>query len=383
MATVTKEFASSAGAVTAVEAIELDQSGFRMYLTSLTGNQMVLGTTVDRYDSSLRAGHPDQGFQRPAERSRITRIGNAYIKGSSDGLWPNPVILGSRQPLNYEPLSRRLVLPDGQHKLRIIDGQHRIEGLRYAICEKDAKEVAYMQFPAVIVEIPDKMVEMEQFKVINGTAKPVRTDLVNMILTAIAEENGSDSIPEKDHWKVVATKTVDLLNRGTGSPWYDNLLMPDEVGLKVSGKSKVARATSAITSIRPIYEWVREYGGFAGLSFDEQAERLTEILAAYWRAIKATMPEAFENPDDYVIQKTPGLFALHYMLKDRLLKDIRWGRREWDEETFQEFIQSCSYMTDAAFWHKSNGSASAYGSMKGFRELADQLIGAYDDQLKG
>lgn len=357
----------------AVDAIEFVQAGHQMYVTSLTAEQLISCTTVDPYDSSLEAGNPAQGYQRPPERSRITRIGSFLIKNHSEGngLYPTAVLLGARKPLRFDPVTRRLQLPNDQG-LRIIDGQHRTEGLRYAIYEKGAQELAFLPIPVVIVEIDDKMIEMEQFKIINGTAKQVRVDLVNAILTAIASTYGADAIPEKEQWKVVVTKAVDTLNRRADSPWMDRLLMPDEIGAKTA-PHKITRATSAITSIRLVYEWLREFGFLAGKDLDGQAEYLSDILIAYWRAIRNVVPDAFEDPGEYVIQKTPGLFSLHYLLREVLLVDIYRGRRSWDEPTFEEFLAGSSEITDASYWHRGAGGAASYGSMKGFRELADLL----------
>lgn len=373
MVTQTETVNLGSNSASAVDAIELVQAGHRMYVTCLTAEQLISNTTVDPYDSSLKAGDSAQGYQRPPERSRITRIGSFLIKNHSEGngLYPTAVLLGARKPLRFDPVTRRLQLP-GAQSLRIIDGQHRTEGLRYAIYEKGAQELAFLPIPVVIVEIDEKVVEMEQFKIINGTAKQVRTDLVNAILTAIAEEHGADAIPEKEQWKVVVTKAVDALDKRTDSPWMDRLLMPDEIGVKTA-PNKIARATSAITSIRVVHDWLREFGFLAGKNLDEQAEYLTDILVAYWRAIRNVVPDAFEDPGEYVIQKTPGLFSLHYLLREVLLVDIYRGRRNWDEPTFEEFLAGSPEITDAGFWHKSAGRASSYGSMKGFRELADEL----------
>ena len=67
-------------------------------------------------------------------------------------------------------MSRRLALPS-EPALRVLDGQHRIEGLRYAICEKHESELAAMPIPVVIVEIQDRTEEMNQFRIINGIGK--------------------------------------------------------------------------------------------------------------------------------------------------------------------------------------------------------------------
>ena len=356
---------------TVVDAIQISQSGHRVFVTALTAEQLTATTIVDPYDSSLRPGDPKQGYQRPPERSRITRIGTYLIKEQGDGLYPNAVLLGSRKPLLFDAMSRRLELPN-EPVLRVIDGQHRIAGLRYAICEKQESHLAFMEVPVVIVEIQDRTEEMNQFRIINGTAKSVRTDLVNAILTAIAEEQGADAIPEKDLWKVVVTKTVDALNRRDDSPWQGILLMPDEVSV-ATNSDKITRATSAITSIRVIYNWLDQVGFLSGKNMNEQTEYLADILVAYWRAIRNVVPEAFSEPAEYVIQKTPGLFSLHYLLRDSLLGPIYWGRRPWDEPTFQEFIEESPEISDPDFWHKGANRAAAYGSMKGFRELSELL----------
>ena len=369
-ATVT---ASDAPRSTAVDAIEISQSGHRVFVTALTADQLAAATTIDYYDSSLVPGDPHQGYQRQPERSRITRIGTYLIQEQGSGLYPTAVLLGARAPLRFDPVSRRLEIPQ-EARLQVIDGQHRIEGLRYAIHEKGFVQLAALSIPVVIVEIEDRTEEMNQFRIINGTAKSVRTDLVNSILTAMAEERGEASIPEKDWWKVVVTKTVDALNRREDSPWHEVLLMPDEIG-KSTTAGKITRATSAITSIRFVHDKIHQLDDLLRReSLDKQAEYLTDVLVAYWRAVRNVVPDAFSEPEQFVIQKTPGLFSLHYLLRDLLLGDIYRGRRPWDEPTFQEFLEGSPEITDANFWHKGSNRAAGYGSMKGFRELADLLI---------
>ena len=72
MVTTTQNISPNVTGATAVDAIEFVQSGYRMYLTCLTAEQLISTTIVDPYDSRLEAGDPDQGYQRPPERSRIT-----------------------------------------------------------------------------------------------------------------------------------------------------------------------------------------------------------------------------------------------------------------------------------------------------------------------
>jgi DGQHR domain-containing protein len=272
----------------------------------------------------------------------------------------------------FDEMTKRLQL---NGDLRIIDGQHRTEGLRYAIEEKGHIPSANMQVPVVIMEVADRAEELNQFRIINGTAKSVRTDLVNSIITALAEHEGEDTVLAKDRWKVIITKVVSIMDRTPGSPWEDILLMPDMVGKDFP--DKIARSTSVMTSIRPIYNWLEALGILndrAGTGFDQQAEYMADIIIEYWRALKAVVPEAFAAPDDYVIQKTPGLFALHLVLGKQLLGRMYQGRRDFDQKTFEEFLGVSPEITDSDFWDKTKGRASSYGSMKGFTELSNFLM---------
>lgn len=366
--------ATTAMAVTSCPAVSETQNGIRIYTGIMKAKDLIAVTTVDRYDSSLQMDDPKQGYQRLPERSRITKIGSHLIKaiahgeGLSGGLFPTAVVLAARSPLKFQ--NGKVTI---EQLLQVIDGQHRIEGLRYAIQDKEAIELEDFPITFVIIEVADRIVEMNQFTIINGTAKSVRTDLVNAILTATAANRGDDSVAEKDRWKVVVTKVVEKLDKEPTSPWHDLILMPDEAGSPKGGTKKVVRATSFMTSLRPVHAWLHEFG-FLDKSPDLSAEAdvLYEVVAAYWQAVQRVVPLAFATPEDHVIQKTPGLFSLHKLLA-HLLPVMFKGHQPWTKEGFLKFIQDSDEMRDANFWQKDAGRASAYGSMKGFEDLYELL----------
>lgn len=41
---------------------------------------------------------------------------------------------------------------------------------------------------------------------------------------------------------------------------------------------------------------------------------MASAVVDYWGVLKAVVPKAFSNPDDYVIQKILGPFAVHLVL---------------------------------------------------------------------
>lgn len=362
--------------VASFEAIASEQDGVRLFIGVAKARDLVKVTTVDRYDPRLDPTDERQGYQRPPERSRITRIGKYLIQRDGGGLFPTAVLLAARKPLEFDRKEGKVSV-NSHDPLQIVDGQHRLAGLQYAIEEKGAGELTNYSIPVVIMEVPDRLTEMTQFRVVNGTAKQVRTDLVNMILTATYAGMKRTEIPSKDLWRIVVSNAVDRLAKDPESPWRDLVALPGEP--TVRGERKPVRATSFITSLRPVYVWLKDTSGILDKfcrSTDDEIDYLYQVVADYWRALAMVVPTAFEDPSDYVIQKTPGVFSLHKLLR-HLLGDLYRGRRKFDVETFMEFLSESPEIAEADFWHKDAGRASVYGSMKGFNELYEQLADAY------
>ncbi len=350
------------------------QNGIRVFTGIMDAKDLISITTVDHFNSSMPIESPKQGYQRQEERSRITKIGSHLIKaivhgeGQSGGLFPTAVVLAARTPLKYQNGKILIAEP-----LQVIDGQHRIAGLRYAIEEKGTVELEDFPITFVIIEVADRIVEMNQFTIINGTAKSVRTDLVNAILTATAAKRGDSAVQEKDRWKVVVTRVVERLDKDPSSPWHGLILMPDEAGSPKGTGGKIVRATSFMTSLGPVHGWLKEFGFLDRCSdLNSEGGVVYDVVAAYWQAVKQVVPVAFAAPDDFVIQKTPGLFSLHKLLA-HLMPVMFKGHQAWSKENFVKFLQDSPEITDAQFWQKNADRAAAYGSMKGFQDLYELL----------
>jgi DGQHR domain-containing protein len=360
------------------DVIATEQNGIRLFVGVARAEDLIEITKVDYYKPLLKPTDEKQGYQRPLERSRITRIGTYLTSQEGQVLFPTAVLLSARKELEYDPDNKTLTISKS-NPLHIVDGQHRIEGLRYSIQEKGDQSLKDYPIPFVIMITSDRLIEMNQFRVVNGTAKQVRTDLVNMLLTiAYAGEKRSD-IPKTDQWRIVASNVVDRLAKDPESPWRDMISLPGEPNILIDQRRKLVRATSFITSLRPVYTWLKETSGILDQScrtLDEEADYMFRIVSAYWEAIKKVVPGAFENAGDYVIQKTPGMFSLHLLLR-HLLGNIYIDRRKFDAETFLKLLKESPEIVDPDFWHKESSRASVYGSMKGFRELYEILSTPY------
>lgn len=358
-------------------AVAVGGDGHRTFLTTLPMGELKRFTKVDLYKPDLPIDHPDQGYQREAE-PRYKGFGKYLIRNDANVVL-TPLVLSARDAkLEFDPKRSFLKISDAR-PLWVVDGQHRIEGAHYAIYSKHAESLSDVPWPVEIVEGMTKVEEMKRFVDINGNAKSVRTDLVNMILSQRARKEGEDAIEERELWKVVVTRAVDLIN--DSEPWKGRIAMPNEHAPKkreiaeneALANERLVRATSVMTSLKPIYTYGSEATGeFAG-TLQQQGQALADVILDYWRAIEHISPQLFQNPKEYVIQKTPGVFSLHGLLL-YLMRAMYKARRPWVKDEFLVMLNGSDATFSPKFWSKEEGDAQKYGSMKGFSQLTKNLI---------
>lgn len=207
--------------------------------------------------------------------------------------------------------------------------------------------------------------EANQFYILNNTQKKVSTDLAQRLISKLAKENPDEYKKLEDEnrlWEVRALAVVDLLNERPDSPWYRMVRLPNSDKMA----SNIINQTSFVKSLKPLFK-----DGF--FSSIKKVNESYEILKNYWIAVKRVFPDAFVSPKEYVIQKTPGLFSLHELAHKILVKKGENCQKELDFLLIlKEVFSSPSYNGD--FWRSDGEGAALYGSMKGFRILANKFI---------
>jgi len=276
-------------------AIEIKQNGTRALLTRMRAGDLADFTRVDPFDAEKTFDDPEQGYQRPAEEPRIRKFANwlrTEVESGGHVRMPTALLLSSRG-------TETILAPNGtvtlksNNKLALIDGQHRKRGFEYAINEKGIQELGDYEVPVGIMLDIDKLGEMRQFRTVNGEQKSVRTDLVNMILTQLVEQEGEDSIKGSDLWKVAAAHVVRRLNADADGPWFDRIVMPDQHSYSKEEIAedparvhrRTARATSFITSLKPIEQFLDVIKP-GSRTVHEKAEDLYAVVNSFWRAIR-------------------------------------------------------------------------------------------------
>ncbi len=353
-----------------LKALKLEQKNVPIYLTVLPAQILVdeEKAKVDRWSPS----NP-KGYQRQVQDRRANEAAWYLIK--AEGWFPTSVLLSIRDEVKFEQPKRidgfqegYLDIPDGT-TLWIIDGQHRVEGLKRAI-DKGAQELKDYQVPVAIVLNTDVVNEMRMFYIVNTRAKSVPGDIADRLLQQALKEKGELWLEETEakdigrSQKAVqqarATNLVDYLNANCPA-WKDFVAVP--------GAAKPHHmAIKQHTLVASLLE---------GAMKDPSIERLDDksvgdLLNRYWQALMALFPEAFNDPENYSIRRTPGVYALHMLFPD-VFERCR-EKKDYSVAYMKQILEHAGLTS--AFWSTdiNTGDPRTFGTgMKSLRLLADYL----------
>ncbi len=329
-----------------------------LYVTAIS-----LKDLLGRFDSDTYSSDNPSGYQRPVTKSRLRKISH-YVR-EEEGTLPTSIVLCVRQPHrarfeSADGASGTLTIDAGV-PMWVVDGQHRLYGLRRALEKDRAKWLADYQLPVVIVDGIDAYEEMRTFHVINTRQKGVPTDVVDRHLLTMREAEGPALIEregEKNYLRGRATLLADRINDDESSPWRGLIRMPGDP----PKPEYMLKQHSFVTSLEPVLR-----DGFVKRVSDEEA---AQLLLNYWNAARSIWKTAFETPKDYVLQKPLGAGVLHQILPDIL--DIC---RASDDFSPKRMADTLSYVgRSAGFWHAVRGHymVRASGS-RAVKTLAEYL----------
>jgi DGQHR domain-containing protein len=326
------------------------------------------------------------GYQRPPQESRINELADDMRRGLTD--LPTAVLLNLRNRdarhavqdgvLNLalkDPMAglagavRAAVL-----KFFVVDGQHRILALLKLLKEHPEEQWASFLIPFVCMLGATEEEEMEQFYIVNSKAKSVRTDLAQELLKQLAETNPdlAASLTERGKdWQVAAQKLVREL--ADVSPiWRDRI----RFAAMEKGNTTMPSA-SMVMSLKPVL--ASPY--FKSLDSGDQIK----ILDAFWRGLRKVLPQAFDDPEDYVLQKGSGVKAIHTVLVQVVEIARARGASVLDPESYETVLReplerlqgedsSANPVSGIDFWKAGpEGAAGSYSSNAGQRVLVAKI----------
>lgn len=355
-------------------AIRFVQNGRVFYVAAIPAARLVELTKVDVWS----AEKPYEGYQRSPTKTRVRAIAkyvtepdailpigglvNARPKGDQDADNAYGTVLRfEKDRAEGEVAFGTLTIPDSTGPLFIVDMQHRLAGLRMAL-EEGQGELDDYPMVVTIADGLSRLEEVEQFDLINTTQKKVRTDLARRLLAYQMKEDldkALDLDQKQRLWEAKGPVITDILNKKEGV-WYQRILPPNMS--KKDMPTIVVRETSFVSSLKPVLQ--------TPYFSRQNEEHAAEMISRFWEALRQVFPEAFETPENYSIQMTTGVSALHQIAPE--VFELARDRGDISVDSLQGLLLPLRDAVGGSdFWHRDNedGAVQFLGS-KGFRTLA-------------
>lgn len=296
-----------------VPIIKFESKNDSFYLGCIKSSDLVLLSYVARRGQDDEEG----AVQRILNKRRISGIRDFLLEG---GFFPNSIILNFVKKTNLvlsEDYTSVKILCE-QRIAQIIDGQHRIEGLREAI--KEDRTIGEMYIPIVfaIDLTTEKCAEI--FLSINTEQKAVPKSLIYDLY-------GLMNISNKDFSIERGTDIAKIVNDEPRSPYQNYIRYPG--GRIFKGGIQLS---SFVSNMRPLVKTDGEFSKFSLTSLDTQAN----VIINYFNAIKSYYGKEWDSLKNPFIF-TSGFGAAIDLLASKVLPYC-YSRKKFTESFFKEII---------------------------------------------
>jgi DGQHR domain-containing protein len=289
----------------------------------------------------------DKAFQRGLIRKKIKDILNFYETAETQPMIPAPVLLYTSEKLTFTPIGSYQMMGDlsePSERFMIIDGQHRLAGLRI-FQEKHPEEVENVDVPAIIFDGRNEDFAAEMFVIINSTQTKIsRSHLIDLM------EKVTYGITPEKKW---AAWIVTRLYEDSRSPLQYKIN-------KLGGRSRQEKWILQSELYNEIFRLVdprREKEGkaeggegnlhrFIATEFGwDRRGPASDLFIEYFKAVQETMKDAWGNKN-YMVTASVTIKAFVRVLGDLLsypaLRD-EW-RKQRSYEVFLPYLEGWKEM---------------------------------------
>lgn len=367
-----------------IRILEGEQKGRNMWVGVIKAKDLLeedrIGTDI--YDQT----NNPEGYQRTLS-SRRAQDFKQFLE-EPKMFSPTAVLLNIRgdSVKDIKVEHNKLIIPP-KVKLWIVDGQHRVGGIRMLLENRNEDQFRNMDVPVILINVPSRFEEAILFAIFNKTQAGVRYDLVERVLNEQIKK-GNGTVEELRKWydragikifkeidtRLDATDISMILNSKEGNPWYNNIVAPNEDRSTSSGK--IIRARSFTTSLERLIK------DFRRLKANINNDVIIAHLTVFWDVLESMMPEAFADPKEYVLQKSTGAVVMH----DTYIKILNTATGSLEVpskeglkrglEDIKKYIGTDVQRNflDSNFWNRANGRAGMAGtSRKSFDTLEREI----------
>lgn len=334
----------------------------------------------NRLHTPWRDSTTKEGYQRKPTQSRIAKLMGEIRKGRVD--IPTAILLNAsdgswRKAFTETGITdcAKFEMSNYDGKFSVVDGQHRLAALSY-LFDEEPDRYGNFKIQFVMMLGANQRQELEQFYIVNSTAKSVKTDLAYDLLKQRAEQDGrvmTSLIESGQDWKVEAQALTEIFAKKSDI-WRNRIrLANDEQG------SSIIPSASFVTSLQKFlkYPFIKNLN----------REQKYKLLEAYWRAIRISIKEPFIMPAEYTLMKGIGVWAMHEIFPE-IIEIVRSnGDQLFDDQSYVLIIsqmlesldgenKNAEVVKGADFWliAPKGGAAGSYSSSAGKRVLISKLM---------
>ena len=316
-------------------AARVRQGGLTLYTTALKVSDLIRSGfySVETLDP---ANNDDKGYQRLLNKGRAKKLADYVVKGqdSRDAFLPTSVFLATDKSVPFDASTSRISIDtDKVGPFNVVDGQHRLEGLKLA-AEKDQRVLSFEVPVNIAVDLPT-LHQMCHFLIVNTTQKSVDKSVEQRIIARMTDALDIEDMPSLPKWILntvergevdKAIRYVDYLNDQPDSPWHNRIRKANDD----SGTGRINQSTFAKSIVR--YVLTANNPLISVRDFDRERR----IFLNYWKSIASVLDEERESDTLY---KYGGVelfcqFSIPFFQKLQLSGDYR-------VETMISALQAC------------------------------------------
>jgi DGQHR domain-containing protein len=331
--------------------VVVSQNKRKFFLTMLTARDLVQISYA-----SVRNRDTEEGaVQRLLNPRRIDSLKDFTLKG---GDYPNCIILNwvdQRQSLRIK--GRSVFIPIKDRVAQIIDGQHRVEGIRAAI--KARPRIGLLEIPVAFYQHLTTQECADIFLSINTEQKPVQRSLV-FDLYDVASAHVVD--PAAVRARDIAAR----LNELDGSPFNALIRLPNmDVGrARAKGRTTSAGVdlSTVVTSLKPLVE---EKGIFEQVGVIE-LEMQTSALLNFFDVLRNWYGGLWSDKDN-VFLTAAGFSGAIDFFKTKLVFYCK-GKESFETKTIKRAME----LNPEAFILRSQ--LKGLQGRKALRAVSDMLV---------
>lgn len=292
--------------------IQIEQPIGTFYLTSIPAKVL-----VDIVNVRHRSEDDLEGIQREQSKKRVAEI-SEFCK-DNDAVFPTPIVVSVNLnvPYTVRPIDKIIELPDNQELGQVIDGQHRLWGLRRSGVLDDFDLPVVLMFDLT----PEENAYI--FTIINSTQTKVNKSLIYDLF-----ELSTSRSPQRTCHEIARS-----LNSDKESPFYNRMKMlgKKEIGQRyaILSQGTFVKQMLLLISRNPDDD-ARVIKAGRQLIEDfrlplrkyfimEQDDVIYKVLLNTFNALREVFKEEWLNPESNIVWKTTGfcgvMSTLNYLMR--------------------------------------------------------------------